>query len=325
MGAGGSTTFSFVNGQVTGWRMTVQGSTARVLDSSIPHEVNHTIFASVFRRPLPRWADEGAAVLVEHQSEKAIQRQALRQVWRSRYSLRRLFPMMEYPGGNKTMALYSQGAFVTQYLVSMRGRRTFLSFLEQAHRDGWDKAVTTHYGFRDVTHLDQVWSRWVEAGMRPVRRRSMQIMYQCGPFGCRIVPMYRAPPVSPPTWPPTQTNPAVTYTEPGSLPGPPAPKPPGFDPSNLQAQIDSLQKQIVFLTEQLEKRSATGAAGATGLTGSDGPTGPVGKQGIPGPTRTITVIFQDPKGNQFEGIKPVVVTPEDEGIVRVPIDRFIVK
>ena len=60
IGAGGQTTFQFVNGEVINWRMSVQGSLERILDSVLPHEVNHTIFASYFRRPLPRWADEGA-------------------------------------------------------------------------------------------------------------------------------------------------------------------------------------------------------------------------------------------------------------------------
>ncbi|MEZ6044741.1 MAG: hypothetical protein R3C11_04000 [Planctomycetaceae bacterium] len=58
-GAGGATTFKFNNGEVYGWDMEVQGTLERILDSVIPHEVSHTIFASYFRRPLPRWADEG--------------------------------------------------------------------------------------------------------------------------------------------------------------------------------------------------------------------------------------------------------------------------
>ena len=67
---GGVTTFQFDQGEVFGWRMTVQGSAERVLDSVLPHEVTHMIFASHFRRPLPRWADEGGATSVEHASEK---------------------------------------------------------------------------------------------------------------------------------------------------------------------------------------------------------------------------------------------------------------
>src|SRR5687768_5810080 len=58
LGAGGATSFLFERGEVYGWQMTIQGSRERILDSVLPHEVTHTIFATYFRQPLPRWADE---------------------------------------------------------------------------------------------------------------------------------------------------------------------------------------------------------------------------------------------------------------------------
>ena len=61
LGAGGATTFVFDRGEVFGWRMTIQGSRERMLDSVLPHEITHMVFASHFRQPLPRWADEGGA------------------------------------------------------------------------------------------------------------------------------------------------------------------------------------------------------------------------------------------------------------------------
>ena len=69
LGAGGVTTFVFDRGEVFNWNMTVTGSRERVLDSVLPHEITHTIFACHFRQPLPRWADEGACTTVEHASE----------------------------------------------------------------------------------------------------------------------------------------------------------------------------------------------------------------------------------------------------------------
>ncbi|MCF6286191.1 MAG: hypothetical protein L3K26_13515, partial [Candidatus Hydrogenedentes bacterium] len=54
IGAGGATTFSFHNGEVFGWKMNIQGSEIRILDSVLPHEITHTILACRFRRPLPR-------------------------------------------------------------------------------------------------------------------------------------------------------------------------------------------------------------------------------------------------------------------------------
>src|SRR6516165_4192522 len=85
LGAGGQTTFSFFpnaqgSAEVCNWDMRIQGSLERILDSVLPHEVSHTIFACHFRRPLPRWADEGAATLAEHESEKRRQVLTLKQV-----------------------------------------------------------------------------------------------------------------------------------------------------------------------------------------------------------------------------------------------------
>ena len=37
----------------------------RILDSVLPHEITHTIFATHFGQPLPRWADEGACTTVD--------------------------------------------------------------------------------------------------------------------------------------------------------------------------------------------------------------------------------------------------------------------
>jgi len=57
LGAGGVTSFVFEDKVPTQWQMTVQGRWERVLDSVLPHEISHTIFATYFGQPLPRWAD----------------------------------------------------------------------------------------------------------------------------------------------------------------------------------------------------------------------------------------------------------------------------
>ncbi len=50
LGAGGATSFVFEHGEVFGWRMSIQGSLTRILDSVLPHEVTHTVFATHFRQ-----------------------------------------------------------------------------------------------------------------------------------------------------------------------------------------------------------------------------------------------------------------------------------
>ena len=46
IGAGGATSFVFDRGEVYKWEMNIQGSAERILDSVLPHEITHMIFAS---------------------------------------------------------------------------------------------------------------------------------------------------------------------------------------------------------------------------------------------------------------------------------------
>lgn len=170
IGAGGSTTFTFDKGQVFGWRMNVQGSLERILDSVIPHEVNHTIFASHFRRPLPRWADEGAATLFEHSSEQARQLETLDRVVKTqrRIPLKKLLTIREYPSDMQdVLTLYAEGFSLATFLVGQKGekgRTVYLEFLEDANRMNWSKAIQKHYGFENIEGLEKDWTNWVLAG-----------------------------------------------------------------------------------------------------------------------------------------------------------------
>ncbi|MBI1310035.1 hypothetical protein GC176_01920 [bacterium] len=166
-GAGGSTSFKFSGGEVYGWRMRVQGSVERILDSVIPHEVNHTILACYFRRKVPRWADEGAATIFEHDSERQRQIDEVQRLMHNgrRIPLRVLMSMSQYPSDmSQVMAMYAQSYSVTDYLIQKGGRQTFLSFLNDAHRRGWDAALRTHYEQKSIEHLEQDWAGWVMAG-----------------------------------------------------------------------------------------------------------------------------------------------------------------
>src|SRR5712691_10858896 len=167
VGAGGATTFSFGGGHVFGWDMTVQGPLDRILDSVIPHEVSHTIFACYFRRPLPRWADEGAATLAEETSERRRQQKMAEEVIPSkrRIPLRELLQITEYPKNMQhVLTLYAEGFSLADYLVQKRGKGRFLAFVQDAHESGWDKAFRKHYDEENVEAVEQKWSQWVIAG-----------------------------------------------------------------------------------------------------------------------------------------------------------------
>jgi hypothetical protein len=169
LGAGGATTFVFSGGEVYGWRMTIQGSAQRVLDSVLPHEITHMIFACRFRRPLPRWADEGGATSVEHPSERAKHHKMLVQFLQSNRGIafNRMFAMAEYPPD--VMPLYAQGYTLSEFLIQQGGRAEFLDFLSDGmENDQWSAATARHYGYQNVGALQNAWFAWVQNGFPPI-------------------------------------------------------------------------------------------------------------------------------------------------------------
>jgi hypothetical protein len=170
LGAGGATTFVFDHGEVFGWRMTIQGSQARILDSVLPHEITHMIFACRFRQPVPRWADEGAATSVEHPNERAKHYRMLGQFLRTNRGIafNRMFAMEEYP--RDIMPLYAQGYTLCEYLIRKGGRRKFVEFLDDAlESEQWSAAIQRHYGLQDVGALQSAWLAWVRLGFPRIR------------------------------------------------------------------------------------------------------------------------------------------------------------
>jgi hypothetical protein len=167
--------------------MTLQGPDEEVLESILPHELTHTVLACRFRRPVSRWADEGAAVLAESLVERQRQHRALLRLFETgrRIPLRTLLSLSEYPSDRGAMlALYAEGVSLVSYLVQRMGRIRFLRFLEDADRRDWEAAVWSHCGGMSIEELEQAWMAWavrstpqvLVAGWRgrPVRKRSAE-------------------------------------------------------------------------------------------------------------------------------------------------------
>lgn len=157
-GSGGATSFVFEQGQILGIDMQIEGTLDRILASVLPHEITHTVFAHHFRRPLPRWADEGGCVLSEDDLERERHDQMVREILNTpnrRMPLRRLFALTEYP--NDVMVLYAQGFSVSQFLVARSNRQIFLAFIGTGMQMGWDRALKSHYGFPSIESLEEAW------------------------------------------------------------------------------------------------------------------------------------------------------------------------
>jgi hypothetical protein len=165
LGAGGATSFVFRGGTPTEFTMNIQGSRERILDSVLPHEITHTIFATHFGRPLPRWADEGACTTVEHVSEKAKQDNFLVQFLTTDRGIpfNRMFQMTDYPPD--ILPLYSQGYSLARFFIQQGGKPKFVEYVGEGMRtNNWTATTRKYYGFNSLSDLQLTWVEWVRKG-----------------------------------------------------------------------------------------------------------------------------------------------------------------
>lgn len=150
---------------VRDFQMEVVGTPERILDSVLPHEITHTILATYFGRPLPRWADEGICTTVEHSSERNKHEAKLREFLRSRrgIAMNQLFLLKDYP--SDVLPMYAQGYSVCRFLIGQKGPRTFIQFLQDyMRRPSWTANVKKHYGYDSLAELQEYWLAWVGEG-----------------------------------------------------------------------------------------------------------------------------------------------------------------
>lgn len=166
----GETSFSFAGrpgtpSQPFDFVMQLNGSSERILDSVLPHEVSHTIFATHFGQPLPRWADEGACTTVEHLSERRKNHSMLIEFLTTGRGIpfNRMFAMKNYP--RDILPLYAQGYSLCRYLIQRGGKRKFIQFMEAGMQNSnWTGAVSNHYQIKDLSELQVQWLTWVKKG-----------------------------------------------------------------------------------------------------------------------------------------------------------------
>ncbi len=165
----GVTNYNRYPGHVGDFQMVVIGTPQRILDSVLPHEVTHTVLATHFGRPLPRWADEGLSTTVEHVAEKSKHDVKLKEFLTTGKGIpmNQMFMMTEYPP--EMLTLYAQGYSVCRFLVEQSGPQEFIKFIETYFQQGsWTQAVRQHYRYASLEEFQQHWLAWVQAGSGPV-------------------------------------------------------------------------------------------------------------------------------------------------------------
>jgi len=132
----------------------------------LPHETTHVVLAGRFgAKSLPRWADEGMAVLSEprHLTERHIRNLPQHQRDRQLFALADLMQYNEYPEGKYIGAFYAQSVSVVDYLCSLDNPQKFSQFVFDGLHTGWEPALQKHYGINSFVDLQR---RWQAAAFR---------------------------------------------------------------------------------------------------------------------------------------------------------------
>jgi hypothetical protein len=171
-GSSGTTAVTVEGDRVVRRRVDLRADAAEWSSSSLPHELTHLVLADHFAgRQLPRWADEGIAVLSESGSKQDERRRSAANT----SSLGKLLPLSDlltlrdYPAPEKRSAFYCQSASLVEFMVARAGAERFLQFIEKAMEVDYDAALKDVYQIDGVRGLQSEWN--LETSIHPFPQR----------------------------------------------------------------------------------------------------------------------------------------------------------
>jgi hypothetical protein len=136
---------------------------ANMLTAVLPHEATHAVLSGQFGdKHLPRWADEGMAVLTEPREKIDRYLARLPDFARQQqlFTVRQLLQQEDWPDARKITAFYAQSVSFVGFLSEKNGPQAFTRFLRESRRLGYEKALHQVYGFKDLNELEQEWRRY---------------------------------------------------------------------------------------------------------------------------------------------------------------------
>jgi hypothetical protein len=153
-------TINLEAGRVVLRRIDLRGDDTELLTASLPHETTHAVLAGHFgTHHVPRWADEGMALLSEPAGKLDAYRHKLAEARQDGLLMRvrDLMTQDEYPEPRRAFAFYMQSVSVTDYLVQQPGGpQAFARFVNEALRSNYEAALQKTYGL-DMATLEQRW------------------------------------------------------------------------------------------------------------------------------------------------------------------------
>jgi hypothetical protein len=154
------------SGRIVARRMDMRIDGPSVLDAVLPHETTHVVLAGMFGNvPVPRWADEGIAVLTEPADKIAMHRRNLLKHHQNQqlFGLKELMELKDYPHSARVPAFYAQSVALCEFLTTERGPKTLTDFVRDGVRSGYEVALRRHYNM-SFAELETRWTQKVLNG-----------------------------------------------------------------------------------------------------------------------------------------------------------------
>jgi hypothetical protein len=137
-----------VTHRVVARRLDLHVENPNMLEAVLPHETTHVVLAGQFGPfQVPRWADEGMAVLTEPSEKVEQHRRNLIKAAREGqlFPVKELLQMEKYPKAQQIATFYAQSVGLVELLTQQRGPTQFTEFVRDGLRQGWETALRAHY------------------------------------------------------------------------------------------------------------------------------------------------------------------------------------
>jgi hypothetical protein len=161
----GFSTMGMNSGRIVARRINLRADHPNLLTAIVPHEITHVVLADLFpTQQIPRWADEGMAVLAEPSLEQRTRANDLEKPLASG----RLFKVddlmvMDYPDGKHWSLYYAQSVSLTRFLVEQGTPVQFIRFMQGTQRGGIEAQLRKVYQIDGFADLERRWLSYAKA------------------------------------------------------------------------------------------------------------------------------------------------------------------
>lgn len=155
----GFSTMGMSGGRIIARRVNLRVDHPNMLKAIMPHEITHVVLADLFpHQQIPRWADEGMAVLSEPTSEQHLRAADLEEPLASGklFKLDNLMTM-DYPEGKFWGLYYAQSVSLTRFLVDLATPEQFIQFVQRSQVNGAEAELKRIYKIDGYSDLHQRW------------------------------------------------------------------------------------------------------------------------------------------------------------------------